>query len=461
MRIKIWSRILILILAIFPKLLHVTETHQVYLPLVQVSGPAYYVSPLGDDLNPGTYEFPWRTITKAANTVIPGDRVYIREGIYYEWVVIRQSGTMDKPIRFFAFPGESPVIDGNKQYPGAGEGLLSIHGDWVEIVGLEVVNSAYWGIVLFGEHDTATSVYSHHNWKSGIYINGDYGTVQNSLVWRNSLINEYGNGPSASSALVSSRDISDGITEYAIMRRNVVWENWGQGINAYESDHVTIEDNISHDNWNTNIYISDATNILCQRNFVYMNPSSIMNGYGDNVGIMMGDERYTPPSANIQVINNIAYGNHANYFWWQGVQGGGMNNVLIANNTFVNGIGQLNLGDANVIINSGDHINVRFEDNLVRQDGILPVIDTITQPGVMFSNNLWSKIPDSDASGPGDIIGDPRLLEVGSPFMPDWFRLLEFSPAIGHALSLPEVLVDYFGYWRDSTPDLGAVEYIP
>jgi hypothetical protein len=60
---------------------------------------------------------------------------------------------------------------------------------------------------------------------------------------------------------------------------------------------------------------------------------------------MLGDERYNPPSANTTAINNISFGNHGNFWLWRGVQGGGMNNILIANNTFVNGIGERNIDE--------------------------------------------------------------------------------------------------------------------
>ena len=40
----------------------------------------YYVTPDGDDANPGTESQPWRTIQKAADTLVAGDTVYIRAG---------------------------------------------------------------------------------------------------------------------------------------------------------------------------------------------------------------------------------------------------------------------------------------------------------------------------------------------------------------------------------------------
>ncbi|MBU1749684.1 MAG: DUF5123 domain-containing protein, partial [Chloroflexi bacterium] len=42
------------------------------------AGGVYYVSPAGDDEDLGTITHPWRTIQHAADTLVPGDTVYIR-----------------------------------------------------------------------------------------------------------------------------------------------------------------------------------------------------------------------------------------------------------------------------------------------------------------------------------------------------------------------------------------------
>lgn len=339
---------------------------------------------------------------------------------------------------------------------------MSIKGDWVQISGIEVKNSKYIGIGLYGKHNTVSNVFVHHSWRNGIYINGDYGIVQDSRVWRNSMHNEFG-VDTGSSGIVASWDESDGITEYAVIRRNEVWENWGQGINIHHANYVTVEENTSYDNYTANIYIHDTTNVLCQRNFFYMNPNNVyMGDLGDEVGIMMGEE-YSPPIAeNIQVINNIAYGNHRNLFWYTGNYGGGMTNVLFANNTFVNGSGSSSNGNSNIILDPSVNSNVRFENNIVLQEnGLLPVIGTVEQPGISYSHNLWSSNPVSAASGLGDWIGDPKLSKVGQPYTINWFLLNSSSPAIDAALSLPEVFMDYFGNSRGLSPDMGAIEYIP
>lgn len=426
-------------------------TYHLYLPITNRAGYVAYVSPQGNDSNPGTISLPWRTISKAIKTAEPGATIYIRGGTYHEKVSIYQSGLQDMPIRLIAFPGENPIVDGENHLPDPGGALLNIFGDWVEITGLEVQNSSYYGVGLFGKHDTVSKVFAHHNQKIGIYISGDYGTVQDSRVWRNSLINEYGVSSSWSSGLVASRDSENGITEYPIIRRNVVWENWGQGINTHEANQVIIEDNISHDNFTNNIYIHDETNVLCQRNFVYMDPSSYMHGYGENIGIMMGDERNIP-SSNITIINNISFSNRVNYALFTGTNV--INNILIANNMFVNAV------ITGGVLFKGNHQNVIFKNNIIQQDGNLPLIMLTLAPDVTFSNNLWSKAPPPEAQGLGDIIGDPLLSRTGDLYSPEWFKLTSLSPAIDGAVSLPEVIVDYFGNIRGSIPDIGANEFI-
>ncbi|MGH2920759.1 MAG: right-handed parallel beta-helix repeat-containing protein [Gaiellaceae bacterium] len=80
------------------------------LPLPPSRGRAYYVSPGGRDSNPGTLAQPWQTIQKAADTLRPGERAFVRRGVYRENVQLRRSGTAAKPITIAAYGRERPVI---------------------------------------------------------------------------------------------------------------------------------------------------------------------------------------------------------------------------------------------------------------------------------------------------------------------------------------------------------------
>ena len=46
----------------------------------------YHVSKSGNDKNVGSFEFPFKTINRAAEIALPGDTVTVHEGEYREWV---------------------------------------------------------------------------------------------------------------------------------------------------------------------------------------------------------------------------------------------------------------------------------------------------------------------------------------------------------------------------------------
>ncbi len=98
--------------------------HTFLLLLVFVSIPAhaatYYVSKDGNDSWSGLYDTlqgnpptdgPWLTIQKAANTLIAGDTVYIREGTYIERVIPQNSGSLDSYITYQNYPGDEVIIE--------------------------------------------------------------------------------------------------------------------------------------------------------------------------------------------------------------------------------------------------------------------------------------------------------------------------------------------------------------
>ena len=50
-------------------------------PQPALASTTYYVALTGSDTNPGTQAAPWRTIQKAANTLVAGDTVVVQSGI--------------------------------------------------------------------------------------------------------------------------------------------------------------------------------------------------------------------------------------------------------------------------------------------------------------------------------------------------------------------------------------------
>ncbi|MDR0573085.1 MAG: DUF4990 domain-containing protein [Tannerella sp.] len=118
----------------------------------------FYVAPNGDDNNSGSKDQPFATVQRAQNAVEPGDTVYIRGGVYlipagqiaaneefrranYACVTyLTKSGTPQKRICYFAYPGEKPKFDLSQVKPkGKRVSAFWIDADWLHLKGIEVV----------------------------------------------------------------------------------------------------------------------------------------------------------------------------------------------------------------------------------------------------------------------------------------------------------------------------------
>jgi len=91
-------------------------------------GATYYVAKDGSDSNPGTETRPWLTIQKAADTMVAGDIVYVKEGTYSQNVIIRTSGTsFDNMASYIAYDRHKAIIEG-QIYFAAGSSYNKIDG---------------------------------------------------------------------------------------------------------------------------------------------------------------------------------------------------------------------------------------------------------------------------------------------------------------------------------------------
>ncbi len=90
-----------------------------------------YVSPSGNDSNPGSLNSPKRTIQAASNQLKSGDTLFLRVGSYHEEVVLESiRGSESNPVVIKAFADEHPIVDGtvdleDLKSPGASWELAS------------------------------------------------------------------------------------------------------------------------------------------------------------------------------------------------------------------------------------------------------------------------------------------------------------------------------------------------
>lgn len=418
----------------------------------------YFVSPTGDDRrargeakNPAT---PWKTLNTAVKSLQPGDTLLARGGTYVESLTIRVSGTEQAPITIAAYENEAPVIDGEAKLPAQDwSALVNMDGDYLHFSGFEVHNSIRGnhasGIRLNGKHNTVSRCDVHHVMGNGILIRGNYGIVEDSKVWQTDQDNALKPGSGWGSALTAARGTrgDDPFTYNAIIRRNVVFNNWGEGLSAYEAKDIVIEDNIVYDNYAQNVYISDARNVLFQRNLVYKTDG---NTVGPKTTSALADERASVPrSSDNIIINNVFINMHLAAFDWTVVPGSGLTNCLIANNTFINS--ELRLGK----VNSGN----RIFNNIFTSGARVPSAD-----GITWGYNLWRGNRPSTAVGEGDVMGDPMLVSMG-PILPgkvtfDFGRLASASSAaINRGVALKEVTEDLFKTPRGKQVNIGAFQH--
>jgi hypothetical protein len=114
----------------------------------------FFVAPNGSDSNPGTKDQPFASVGHAQEAIAAGDTVFIRggtyvmqesniaskRGIFAHVIELEKSGTLERPINYFAFENEKPVFDFSHVKPeGFRVSAFFVGGDWIHIKGIEVV----------------------------------------------------------------------------------------------------------------------------------------------------------------------------------------------------------------------------------------------------------------------------------------------------------------------------------
>ena len=92
-----------------------------------VSSRVYHVSANGGDGALGTEAYPFHRIGQATDIALPGDRIVVHGGTYYETIRPLRSGLPDHPITIEAARGERVEINGHRELIPIGVDLLHRH----------------------------------------------------------------------------------------------------------------------------------------------------------------------------------------------------------------------------------------------------------------------------------------------------------------------------------------------
>jgi len=459
---------------------------------VVVTGSVYYVEKGGSNSWDGSLEHPWQTIQKAADTMVAGDTVYIKEGVYTERVTTQQSGSPEKFIAYMAYPGHKPVIDAG----GTGTAFSIIGKSYIKIDGLEIKNAGGWGILV--EDSTNIEIrnvkVSYSNLEN-IQVRGDSSQIiiencetSYSQPYSGIDIYQYGGRPhhvtvknciahhnqqfagiaseQADNLIIDSNicyadklGIDIGSGDKNIIRNNTTYD-CETGIALSSNEDSEVYDNIIYNIENEAIY-SYCFSVNAEahaRNKWYRN---IVYGSGFGIYESKWDrEGNEGVSSDHQFYNNLFYdiGIHGTYrvpFYFQGSTG-----IKFYNNTIY-----MNANYDAVQFLEGA-INSKIENNIISISGNKSaiVMDSSSGTGVVIDYNCYHNRVGT-VTGPGEhsIVKNPKFVDVAGYD----FHLQNTSPCIDAGDPAPGAGFDLDGRQSpqdgngdgNAIVDMGAYEY--
>ncbi|HLO15650.1 MAG TPA: right-handed parallel beta-helix repeat-containing protein [Anaerolineales bacterium] len=413
----------------------------------QAAGSVYYVSPTGNDANPGTSSAPFKTFAKANSMLSAGSTLNIYAGVYNEQLKISKSGSSSAWITVKPLSGTVVIDMKNAVTMG-----VSVNASYVTVGGLEVRNSGDICVNLVGSNLTVDGLLIHECASHGIQTNNSSQIkILNSRVYHAALSNA---SRTASSGWPSGIKVR--VTDNVLIQGNIVYNNYGEGLGT-RGTNITIRGNTVYDNFSVNIY-TNSENALIERNFVYCTPNS---GYERDglpaAGISMGEEYFDGWGArlkNAKVLNNIvAFCKHG--VRYNGADdrltGGGLKNATIAYNTLY---GSLN--SALAIVYESAQSGSLIANNIIwqAQDKLTSIDNPV---GLTFQNNLWKVLPATTLRSATDKLGDPKFVSTPG-YTPESFRPSSSSPAAAGAADIG-IANDFFARQRGPAFDIGAIQF--
>ena len=415
-----------------------------------------YVSALlGSDSYTGTYAQPYLTIQKAANLTNPGDTVFIMNGTYStvisnNYIVnITRSGTANNPIVYINYEGHKPLIDFNTW-----NGILITNGASYIVVD---------GITIRGNNRNITLSQALNQPSSCANPSGTVSPIYN------------GNGLS-----VGGKGI--GLCHHIVLRNLEIYECGGSGLNAIESDYITIENNKIYNNcwyckyagsgisvfhsWNSDndtvsYKINIRKNILYgNRLFVPWKNGAVCQGITDGNGIIFDDNRNTQSSSSLVgtpykgkalIENNLSYKNGG-----RGIHSYYSDNATIRDNTTFQNCMSDEISEGEITVVNGTNASVYNNIMYARTGKKVNTASNVTNFKEDF--NIIYNSSGFDYLNTNDIMANPLFVDTANAD----FRLLPNSPAInaGGNASLSNT-TDFLGVNRPQgyNFDIGAYEF--
>ncbi|MBA2718576.1 MAG: right-handed parallel beta-helix repeat-containing protein [Chloroflexi bacterium] len=422
----------------------------------------------GSDANAGTQASPWRTLQKAANTLVAGQTVYIHAGTFDGFAMTR-SGAADRPIRFIGYPGdarpivtgsrvdiirlsgihdvtvEGLIIEGADGGAGRGAGIRIENGSSRLIVRNSLIrNNRSYGIAITGSTSITVGGTEITRNEEGVYIarSGEGIVIEgNRIHHQDKLVVNTAESENDDHGAVGIG--LDRTTGRVLILNNQVWANrapsydygWdGGAFEIYGASNVTIAGNRTWDNENVLETGTDGTS--CQDNVFRHNVSYGATSRGRSFGMFIrcGD--------NMLVANNVFHNLDQFVFSVGGASlyNGSFEGLRIRNNIAVMAAGKI------IGIESALPASVVINNNLMDNTSGGQVA-TVKGKGGTSSLATFASWTGYQRNG---IDANPRFVGAASHD----YRLSAGSPAIDTGVVLFGSSIPYAG----SAPDLGRYE---
>jgi parallel beta-helix repeat protein len=359
----------------------------------------YFVSPEGNDSNPGDLSRHFRTIRKAASIAKAGNTICVDDGVYRESVWLHKSGSPRAWITF-----RSLHVHGAHIAPpdnGSGNDAFNLNSQsYVTISGFDLTAgrmssgvAAGWGGL--GHHTRVIGNVIHDTGASGIQLNsGDYRAIENNIVYRCAFWAPF-DGSGISIYEPRAFDAHPGY--HNVIRNNITFAN----------------DNLTGPRSDGNGIVIDDTRFSQNRGVPYRNrtlvESNLSFGNGGN-----GIEVYY--SDYVRVRNNTAYWNNRRLDSRN--DRAELANVSSSHVEWVNNIAWTENSSEYAILDRGFVKNIVWASNMT--------FSTATDaPSVKITDGSRSRVQGKTLFGL-----DPKLTRPGLSLQSD-FRPTSSSPAIG------------------------------
>jgi len=399
-----------------------------------VQATIYYVdASVGNDTFIGDETQPWKTIQKAANTLLAGDTVYIKAGTYTptQKIEFLNSGTVDSYINYIAYPGDEHlvIIDGSNISLSWYGVVTIISKNYIKLSGLKVISSSYAGffidissnIIIENNHTYETQSSGISVWESELVV------VDNNEVkracWPTGGLQECISIVKSNRVLVKNNHILDG--------GSIGFGGGGEGIDFKDGcANGIVYNNLVHDIASVGIYIdayeTNQSNIQVISNTVY-------NIFGVGIGTVSEEGGALK---DVIVSKNSVYNceGRALVIHWTNKPNYIIKNIYVHHNTFYNNAEGLDVG-AHA---SGE--NICITNNIFSQNSVYQMQNSSTD---FNTNELHIKNNILDGTNPswalfGDdyILDNPEFINISTHD----FHLQNISPAIDQGLFLTKTI---------------------